>query len=125
VKEPRWKHRVAAAYRWTFFELGQPMPPELLENDPRVVDLVRRYEARWRPDNLARAELEAKVVRGSQSPEALAYVALCVAQVKANMAQLLARNRAAMMSAQQEREALHRVQRVLGLSAKETPDVDQ
>ncbi len=101
------------------------MPPGIPETDARVIDLVRRYEESWRAQDLARAEAWAKIRGGSQSPEALAYVVLCVAQVKANMAQFMARNRAAMMlggAAPDEQEAMRALQRHLGISAIESDD---
>jgi len=128
-----WKHLIAAAYRWTF-DRGQPMPAGIPEKDPRVAELVRRYED-WeeedqRPDRLARAAAWAKIrgdgknPDGTRSAEATAYVDLCCAQVRANLSWWDARNRAAMSggAAQDEREAMRDLQRALGISATEAAD---
>jgi hypothetical protein len=116
-------HRVAAAYRWAW-DLGQPMPPGIPQNDPRVVELVRRYddaeEARAAAQERALAPLRAKIVGdgklpdGSWSPDAIAYMERCVALIRTNKG---------LPPRPADGEPLAALQRMLGLQAtEEAPD---
>jgi hypothetical protein len=89
-----WRMRVAAAYRWTM-QRGQPMPPGIPESDPRVKDLVERFEQagedEFADQNRLLAAARARIIGdgknpdGTHSAETIAYVELCCRIIRANL----------------------------------------
>jgi hypothetical protein len=95
------KMRVAAAYRWAM-QHGEQIPPYLHDSDPRIKDLVRRFEE-WRAAEFAeqdreRAAAKARIIGDGKNPdgtnraEAIAFVELCCRQIRANMRGLFDRS---------------------------------
>jgi hypothetical protein len=88
------RDRVNAAYRWAH-DLGQTMPGGIPENDPRVAELVRRFEAAQAARAAAQerelASLRAKIAGdgkrpdGSWSPEAIAHMEHALRLMRSNL----------------------------------------
>jgi len=97
-----YTYKVAEAYRWAH-DQGQTMPPGLDKNGNEVQDLLGRY-GEWRKTSIfADQDREREAARkkiksefdadGNRTPEAQAYVDLCMQQVRTNLQIFAARNK--------------------------------
>jgi hypothetical protein len=115
-------HLVAAAYRWAH-DTGERIPPGLAKNDPRIVQLVLRYQdaqqARADAQERVLAPLRAKIVGdgrlpdGSWQPAAIALMEECVAQIRQNLG---------LPRKPTDGDPIGSLQRLLGISATEEGD---
>jgi hypothetical protein len=104
LREPSYRDRVAAAYRWKT-SIGQPLRPGIPQNGPEIEALVAEYDAYleeiFGPQDRAIAASRSRIVGdgknpdGTNSQEAIEHAELCCEIFRATLQAWTARSRKA------------------------------